>query len=148
MSVLISDRRIPSFLPEESTLKPLTDYEDYVSKIRKLAIELGDEIKNNVPPLEAMENYNRKLEDLQDEFINIRLNDYHAVRKVEQMGLVEANHEGTNHGSPRHTSYTNVVYDAPDGMVFDTYTPGITSTYGDCHDYFNILDGGKNSIFN
>jgi hypothetical protein len=144
---LIGTTWIPSFLPQPNELKPLTDYGDYITSIRRLTDELADEIRNNVPPQEAMGNYNKKLGKLQGQFIGIRTNDYLAVRVVEQKGLVEANHEGTNDGSPRHTDYENVFYDAPAEMIFDTHDPNIQSSYGDCHPYLYILDGGRRVQF-
>lgn len=131
-----------AFTAEDVPLKPLTDYEDYVTQIRKYGEELGQDIVGGMNPNEAVGRYNEKMDNLEDEFVTVRVKDYDAVRQVEQMPQLQASHEPAGLGEPRHTSYSPAKYEAPEDMTFDTYDFNIQSQYGDCHAYIDIqLEG-------
>ncbi len=124
------------FIPEETELKPLTDYEGYVTRIRAFGVELKEDILNNIPPSEALGRYNQKVEDLEGEFTEERLDDYYNVRVVEQQQVIEVEKDSVGMGEPRTTSTNGGDFKAPDDMIYDTHDFNERSSQGDCHSYF------------
>ncbi|UDB49870.1 hypothetical protein [Bacillus safensis] len=132
-----------SYIPPEVSLKPLTEYEDFITKIRGFGQELSDDINNGIPPNQAIGQYNEKLDILRVEFVEVRFADYLAVRTVKQMPLLEVSKDAVWNGEPRRTNENHGVYVAPEDMVFDSYDPGEHSSKGDCHFYTFLSEDNK-----
>ena len=127
-----------SFIPSETELKPLTDYELYITRIRHFGEELKQDIDNHIPPNEAIGRYNEKLDHLRDEFVTVRVADYYAVRKVNQMGKLEVEKDSIGPGEPKATSRNKDEYPAPKNMIYDTHDFNVQSSIGDCHAYDSL----------
>ncbi|AWG44297.1 hypothetical protein BEH_26285 (plasmid) [Priestia filamentosa] len=133
-------------MSEDIELRSITEYEAYVTRIRKFGDEMFEDMKNGVPPNEAVGIYNEKKDGLRSEFTLERTSDYAAVRKVKQMPQHEAEKKQIGRGEQRHTDVRDVQYTAPEDMVYDTHNFNIQSSYGDCHAYIFVSEDGASVV--
>lgn len=127
-------------------LKPLTDYESFVGRIRKF----GDELKVDMAQMsagQAIGIYNGKINKLRDEFVVVRIKDYSVIRKTQQLPQQQAERDHAGIGAPRRTTRSPAVYTPPEDMVYDSHDFNIQSSYGDCHAYIDVEENGKKVTF-
>ncbi|MED3729507.1 hypothetical protein HPB58_09535 [Priestia filamentosa] len=133
-------------MPEDIELRSMIEYEAYVTRIRQYGVEMFEDMKNGVPPNQAVGIYNEKMDQLRSEFTIERTSDYAAVRKVQQMPQHEAEKKQIGRGEPRHTDVRDVQYTAPEDMIYKTHDFNIQSSYGDCHAYISVSEDGVSVV--
>lgn len=120
------------FHAEDVPLKPLTDYENYVDEIRKFTKILADRIKAGDDPNEAMGDYNQNMDELESQFVSIRIEDYEAVRTVTTSRVIQAEANSVDPGKPRPPATTDgEEFTAPEDMVCIDVQPNKVVDQGD-----------------
>ncbi|WP_286927368.1 MULTISPECIES: hypothetical protein [Lysinibacillus] len=122
---------------EDVPLKPLTEYEDYVDEIRRFTKILADRIKTGDDPNEVMGDYNQNMNDLENRFVSIRIEDYESVRANTTSRVIQAEANSVDPGKPRPPATTDSEeFSAPDDMVCIDVIPNKIVEQGD-------TDGGE-----
>lgn len=89
-----------------------------MDEIRRFTKILADRIKAGDDPNEVMGDYNQNMNDLENRFVSIRIEDYESVRANTTSRVIQAEANSVDPGKPRPPATTDSEeFSAPDDMV-------------------------------
>lgn len=128
----------------QNEVKPLTDHASNIKPKVKAAEEaFQNDIGGGGNFNELLITYNKKIQDIKNDFISTRKTEYLAVREIEQKPSFQAEEQPVYQWEPRQTQRRSATYNAPEGMKFDTININPKTAIGNTNKSFSTDSTGR-----